>query len=134
MKKGIRGWLLVYVIALALFSLHALGLTIASLIINAHPSLVGMQSFIPLDALLFYVIKNLIEVAYAILLFVLMFKKKKSAIINNIIFNVLSVVFLLSWHFIGEKSVIGTFVDSLHGLIGLGYFLISKRVKNTFVD
>jgi hypothetical protein len=37
MKNGIRGWLLVYVIALALFSIHALGLTIASLIINAHP-------------------------------------------------------------------------------------------------
>jgi hypothetical protein len=134
MKKGIRGWLLVYVIALALFSIHALGLTIASLIINAHPSLVGMQSFIPLDALLFYVITNLIEVAYAILLFVLMFKKKKSAIINNIIFNALSVVFLLSWHFIGEKSIIGTFVDSLPGLIGVGYFLASKRVRNTFVS
>jgi Ca2+/H+ antiporter len=111
MKKGIRGWLLVYVIALAIFSLHALGLTIASLIINAHPSLVGMQSFIPLGALLFYVITNLIEVVYAIVLF----------------------VFLLSWHFIGEKSIIGTFVDALPGLIGVGYFLASKRVRNTFV-
>jgi hypothetical protein len=121
-------------IALAIFSLHALGLTIASLIINAHPSLVGMQSFIPLGALLFYVITNLIEVVYAIVLFVLMFKKKRSAIINNIIFNVLSVVFLLSWHLIGEKSVIGTFVDALPGLIGVGYFLASKRVRNTFVD
>jgi hypothetical protein len=134
MKKDIRGWLLVYMIALAIFSLHALGLTIASLIINAHPSLVGMQSFIPLGALLFYVITNLIEVVYAIILFVLMFKKKRSAIINNIIFNVLSVVFLLSWHLIGEKSVIGTFVDALPGLIGVGYFLASKRVRNTFVD
>ena len=134
MKKDIRGWLLVYMIALAIFSLHALGLTIASLIINAHPSLVGMQSFIPLGALLFYVITNLIEVVYAIVLFVLMFKKKRSAIINNIIFNVLSVVFLLSWHLIGEKSVIGTFVDALPGLIGVGYFLASKRVRNTFVD
>jgi hypothetical protein len=134
MKKDIRGWLLVYVIALALFSLHALGLTIASLIINAHPSLVGMQSFIPLGALFFYVITNLIEVVYAIVLFVLMFKKKKAAIINNIIFNALSVVLLLSWHFIGEKSVIGTFVDALPGLIGLGYFLASKRVKATFVS
>jgi len=134
MKKGIRGWLLVYVIVLAIFSTHSLGLTIASLIISAHPSLVGMQSFIPLGALLFYVITNLIEVVYTIALFVLMFKKKKSAIINNIIFNALSVVFLLSWHFIGEKSVIGTFVDALPGLIGLGYFLTSKRVRNTFVD
>jgi hypothetical protein len=121
-------------IALALFSLHALGLTIASLIINAHPSLVGMQSFIPLGALLFFVITNLIEVVYAIVLFVLMFKKKKAAIINNIIFNALTVVFLLSWHFMGEKSVIGTFVDVLPGLIGLGYFMASKRVKNTFVS
>jgi hypothetical protein len=134
MKNGIRGWLLVYVIALALFSIHALGLTIASLIINAHPSLVGMQSFIPLSDLLFCVITNLIEVVYAIALFVLMLKKKKAAIINNIIFNVLSVVFLLSWHFIGEKSVIGTFVDSLPGLIGVGYFLISRRVRDTFVN
>jgi hypothetical protein len=133
MKNGIRGWLLVYVIALAIFSIHSLGLTIASLIINAHPSLVGMQSFIPLGALLFYVITNLIEVVYAIVLFILMFRKKRSAIINNIIFNALSVVFLLSWHFIGEKSVIGTFVDALPGLIGLGYFLASKRVRNTFV-
>jgi hypothetical protein len=132
-KDGIKGWLLVYIIVLVFLLVHGLALTIASLIINAHPSLVGMQSFIPLSALLLYVTTNFIEVIYIVVLFVLMFKKKKSAIINNIVFNILSVLFLVGWHFLGEKSNIGTFIDALPGIIGLCYFLISKRVKNTFV-
>jgi hypothetical protein len=33
---------------------------------------------------------------------------------------------------LGEKSHVGTVIDVLPGLVGLCYFLISKRVRNTF--
>jgi hypothetical protein len=52
---------------------------------------------------------------------------------NNIIFNILAVLFLVSWHAIGEKSNTGTFVDSIPNLLAVAYFLLSRRVRNTFV-
>jgi len=131
--QGIRGLLLIYVIALVPLLIHTVGLTIASIIIDVHPSLVGLHSFVPLGSLLFYVVTNVIEVIYTIVLFILMFKHRKTAILNNIAFNVLSVVFLVVWHFLGEKSLTGTIVDSLPGLVGMCYILMSKRVRNTFV-
>jgi steroid 5-alpha reductase family enzyme len=132
--NGIGGWLLVYVIALVILLVHGIGLTIAAIIIYAHPTLAGLQSFVPLNLLLFYVITNLILAIYTIVLFVLIFRKKKTAIINNIIFSILSVLFVVVWHFLGEKSNKGTLIDVLPGLIGLCYFLLSKKVKNTFVN
>jgi Protein of unknown function (DUF2569) len=131
--SGIKGWLLIYVILLGYLTLHSIALTIASLIFYAHPSLAGLSSFIPLGALIFYVATNGIEIVYAIILFVLMFRKKKAAIVNNIIFNILSVAFLLAWHLLQEKSDIGTFVDTLPGVIGFCYFIFSRRVKTTFI-
>ncbi len=71
-------------------------------------------------------------VVYAVVLYVLMFKRRKAAIAHNIAFNALSVLLLVAWHFVGEKSNIGTFVDALPNLVGLWYFLVSKRVRNTF--
>jgi Protein of unknown function (DUF2569) len=131
--SGIKGWLLIYVILLGYLTLHSLALTIASLIFYAHPALAGLSSFIPLGALIFYVATNGFEIAYAIVLFILMFRKKKAAIVNNIVFNILSVVFLVAWHLLREKSNIGTFVDALPGVIGFCYFTFSRRVKATFV-
>jgi hypothetical protein len=39
---------------------------------------------------------------------------------------------VVAWHFLGMTSQVGTIVDALPGLIGLSYFLVSKRVRNTF--
>ena len=129
---GNRGWLLIYMVCLVAQLVHGLGLTIASLIIYANPSLAGLDSFIPLWALLVYVVSNLGLIAYGVVLFVLMLRKRKAAIPNNIAFNALSVAFLISWFFLGAKSPVGTVVDSLPGLAGIAYFSCSRRVRNTY--
>jgi uncharacterized membrane protein len=123
------GWF--WPICLAVELLRGLWLTVAVLIIYGDPSLSGLRSFVPLWALLVYVVTNIALVAYGMLLFVLMAKKLSAAIINNIAFNILSAAFVC-WHFIGEKSHIGTIADSLPGLIGLAYVSRSRRVRNTF--
>jgi hypothetical protein len=132
--EGIRGWLLIYVVMLGLLALHGLGLTVATLIINADPSLVGMDSFVPLPSLLLYVISNLFLVLYTVVLYVLMFRRRKSAIINNVIFHVLSIAFLVSWHIVGMKSTPGTVIDSAPGVLGVWYVLASTRVRSTFTQ
>jgi hypothetical protein len=107
----IRGWLLVYIAALAVLLLHGAGLTIASIVIYAHPA-AGLHSFVPLSSLLFYVITNVILILYTVVLFILISQRRRSAILNNIIFDILSITFLVAWHLIGEKSTVGTLVDS----------------------
>jgi hypothetical protein len=132
-RPAIRGWLRAYIVLLAYLMLHGAGLTIASIVIYAHPATAGLRSFVPLSLLIFYVITNVILIFYAALLFVLMARRRKSAIISNIVFNILSVVFLVAWHVLGEKSNLGTFVDSVPGLAGAAYFVLSRRVRNTFI-
>jgi hypothetical protein len=44
---GISGWLLVYVVGLAIELAHGLALTIGSIVIYSRPSLAGLHSFIP---------------------------------------------------------------------------------------
>ena len=84
---GISGWLLVYVVCLAIELAHGLALTIGSVVIYSKPSLAGLHSFIPLWALLIYVISNLGLVAYGVALFALMSRARKAAITHNIVFN-----------------------------------------------
>jgi hypothetical protein len=129
---GIRGWLLLYVLGLAAELAHGLALTIGSLLIYAKPSLAGLDSFIPLWALLTYVLSNLSLLAYGLVLFVLMSRKRKAAILHNILFNTLSIAFLLAWFLLGAKSPVGTVVDALPGLAAIAYFSRSRRVRNTF--
>jgi hypothetical protein len=131
---GVRGWLLLYVTALAAELAHSLMLTIGSLIIYADPSLAGLDSFIPLWALLIYVVSNLGLVAYGVVLILQMRRKRQAAIVNNIVFNALSVAFLVSWFLLGAKSPFGTVVDSLPGLVAIAYFACSRRVRNTFTE
>jgi hypothetical protein len=130
--SGVRGWLLVYTIVLAYLLVHGAALTVASLVIYAHPAVAGLRSFVPLHFLLFYVATNVLLILYTITLFVLMARRRRAVIVNNVIFNVLGVVFLLLWHVLGEKSNVGTVVDTLPYLIGLAYVLRSRRVRNTF--
>ncbi len=129
---GISGWLLVYVVGLAIELAHGLALTIGSVVIYSKPSLAGLHSFIPLWALLIYVISNLGLVAYGVALFVLMSRERKAAITHNIVFNALSIAFLLVWFSLSAKSPFGTIVDSLPGVLAIGYFVRSRRVRNTF--
>jgi len=125
------GLLRLYMVCLAIELLHGFGLTVASLIIYADPSVAGLKSFIPLWALLVYVVTNVALIVYGVALFGVMAKKRRVAIVNNMAFNTLSVLFIVGWHVLGEKSFLGTFVDSLPGLVGLAYFCLSRRVGNT---
>ena len=131
---GIRGWLLLYMVGLAAELAHGLALTIGSLVIYSKPSLAGLHSFIPLWALLIYVISNLGLVAYGVVLFALMSRERKAAIAHNIVFNTLSIAFLVTWFFLSAKSPIGTVVDALPGLAAIAYFSRSRRVRNTFTN
>lgn len=130
---GMRGWLLVYMVALAVLLLHGAGLTIGSIVIYAGPPAAGLHSVLPLGFLLFYVTTNVILAVYGVCLFVLMRRRRRSAIINNVVFNILAVVFLVAWHLFGEKSNIGTVVDAVPNLAWAAYFLLSRRVRNTFI-
>lgn len=129
---GIRGWLLLYVLGLAAELAHGLALTVGSLVIYSQPSLAGLHSFIPLWALLVYVVSNLGLVAYGVALFVLMSRERKAAIAHNILFNALSIAFLVIWFFLSAKSPVGTVVDALPGFAAIAYFARSQRVRNTF--
>ena len=122
-----------YMAGLVVQALHGLVLTVAAVVIYAKPALAGLTSFGPLGWLLFYVVANVVLAVYTAVLLVLMLQHRKAAIANNIVFNFLSVLFLVVWHLLGEKSLVGTVVDSLPGLVGLGYVLTSKRVQGTFV-
>ena len=132
---GIRGWLLAYLVLFVYLLLHGLGLTIASIIFYSVPSLGAKEHFTaPFSFVMLYVITNLILIIYGIVLCALMLKRKRQAVLHNCIWNVLSVLFLLTWHVAAEKSNIGTFVDALPSVVGIGYILLSRRVKATFVS
>jgi hypothetical protein len=131
-RPPIRGWLIVYLVLLAGLAAHGLELTIASLIIGADPSLAGLTSFVPAPALAFYVVSNALLILYTVLLFVLMFRRRRSAIAHNVIFNVLSVLFLLGWHAFHMKSTVGVAIDTSPNIVMAAYILTSKRVRRTF--
>jgi Protein of unknown function (DUF2569) len=129
--EPIRGWLIVYLVVLAGLTAHGLALTIASLIIGADPSLAGLTSFVPAPALAFYVVSNAVLILYAALLFVLMSRRKRAAVVHNVVFNVLSVIFLLGWHALHMKSTLGVAIDVIPNLLMTAYILRSKRVRKT---
>jgi hypothetical protein len=132
---GIRGWLLAYLVLFIYLLLHGLGLTVASIILYSVPSLGAKEHMTAsFSFVMLYVITNLILISYGIVLCALMLKRKRQAVLHICVWNVLSIVFLLTWHVAGEKSNIGTFVDVLPSIVGIGYVLLSKRVKATFVS
>jgi len=128
----IRGLLLVYFVALTIFFVHNSFLTAGSIVVYGHASATGSHH-VALGSLAYYVISNVTLLVYVIYLFILMKRRRRSAIIHNITFNILSVVFLVTWYAIGEKSTTGTIVDSIPNLVIVVYFLLSGRVRKTFV-
>jgi hypothetical protein len=131
-RTPIRGWLVVYVVALAGLALHGLALTVASLIIAADPSLVGLTSFVSAPALIFYVASNASLILYTVVLYVLMGKRKRSAVAHNVIFNILSLAFLVGWHAMGMKSTVGLAIDAIPPALMAAYFVTAGRVRRTF--
>jgi hypothetical protein len=130
-RPPIRGWLIVYLIVLAVLAAHGLELTIAALIIAADPSLAGLTSFVPLPALLFYVVSNTLLILYAVLLYVLMFQRRRSFIAHNVVFHAMSVAFLLGWHVFHMKSTLGVVIDIVPSILMTTYIVTSHRVEQT---
>lgn len=130
--EPIRGWLVAYLVVLAVLSFHGLALTVASIIIHADPSVADLTEFVPLPALLVYIVTNVLLILYTIVLYALILRRKRSAIAHNVIFNVLSVVLLVAWHVLDMKSMLGTVVDSVPNILCCVYMLRSKRVRRTF--
>ena len=128
----IRGLLLVYFTALTIFFVHNSFLIAGSIVVYGHSSATGSHH-VPPGSLVYYIISNVALLVYVIYLFILMKRRRRSAIIHNLLFNLLSVVFLVTWHAIGEKSTTGTIVDSIPNLVIVAYFLVSGRVRKTFV-
>lgn len=131
--RAYGAWLLVYIVALSFLLLHGAVLTAGSIVAYADPAATGLHSLVPLGFLVYYDVTNVTLILYGAALFILMVQRRRPAIINNIIFNILSVAFLLTWHLFGEKSNIGTIIDSMPNLVGAVYILLSKRVRSTFI-
>jgi hypothetical protein len=125
-------WLLVYMVALAAQLAHTLFLTVGSLVVYTDPSLAGLESFIPLWGLLIYVVTNVVLLAYGVVLFRLMLSRRRSAIVHNVLFNALSIAFLVTWFLLGAKSPIGTVIDAVPGVVAIAYFALSRRLRETF--
>jgi hypothetical protein len=129
----IRGWLLVYNVALAISLLHGAVLTAGSVVIYADRAATGVSSPVPLGFLVYYDVTNAALIVYGIVLFIMMARRRRLAIVNNIIFNVLAVAFLVTWHLFGEKSSIGTIIDSVPNLAGALYYMLSRKARSTFI-
>ncbi|WP_426247633.1 hypothetical protein [Nocardioides sp. LHG3406-4] len=129
----VGGLLAAYVVVHAILILHGLGLTLAALIVNAHPSLGGLDEPKPWSHIAFYVATNVVLAVYSAVLIRLILARRRSAIVHNGIWAILTVVFLVTWHVLGMKSQIGVVVDSLPGLVGTLYLARSSRVKKTLV-
>jgi hypothetical protein len=125
---------MVYIAVVAGLLAHAALLTVGAIVVYSDPAAAGLRSFVPLGALLFYAATNVGLILYGAVLFVMMRRRRRSFIANNVVFNLLSVAFLLAWHLIGEKSNIGTLIDSAPNLVGAAYILLSRRVRSTFIS
>lgn len=129
---GHRGWLLVYLVVLGLQVVHWLGLTVATVIVFANPELADLSEPMPVYVLVIYVTTNALLIGYALCALRLMLLRRRSAIVHNVAWNSLSVVFLLCWYAIGAKSPIGVVIDSLPAVVAVSYLLRSQRVRATY--
>lgn len=129
--RRIGGLLAVYLVILAILILHGLVLTVAAVIVNANPSLGGLSEPVPWSYIAFYIVTNAILAVYTVVVMRLIVTKRRSAVTHNAIWAILTVAFLVAWHFLGMKSLVGVFADSAPGLLGVLYLALSPRVKET---
>lgn len=130
--RGIGGWLLIYVIGRVGLLLHQLQLTVGAIVIFADPAVAGLRTFVPLSAFLVYEVTNWLVVGLTLLAFVLIRRRSRAAIWVNLALSGLWLAALVVWQFLGLKSPAGTIIDATPALLGLWYFVTSRRVRNTF--
>jgi hypothetical protein len=130
-RRRLGGLLLGYAVLLAVLLLHGVGLTIAALVVEANPSLVGLTDLGQGSHITFYVVTNVLLAGYLVLLLWLIGTKRRAAIVHNYLYCVFSIGCLVAWHALGMKSTVGTVLDSLPGIAGILYFATSTRVRQT---
>jgi hypothetical protein len=119
------------VVLLVVLFIHGVGLTIATVVIDANPSLVGMTDLGPESHIAFYLVTNCLIAVYTLILLWLILTKRRAAIVHNYLYCAISIGCLLAWNVLGMKSPVGTVIDSLPGVVGILYFAASTRVKRT---
>lgn len=127
------GLLAAYVVVQGVLVFHGLGLTVAAVIVNANPSLGGLSEPLPWSYIAFYVATNVVLAVYSVVLIRLIFTRRKSTLVHNAVWAIMTIVFLVIWHLLGMKSLIGVFIDSSPGLVGMLYLSLSTRAKRTLV-
>ncbi|PWR10157.1 hypothetical protein DKT68_09760 [Micromonospora acroterricola] len=127
----LRGLLVGYVVVLVLLLIHGIGLTIATLVIDANPSLVGMTDLGPESHIVFYVVTNSFLAVYILVLLWLICTRRRAAIVHNYLYCAISIGCLVAWNVLGMKSPVGTVIDSVPSIVGIVYFANSTRVKRT---
>ncbi len=132
--RRIGGLLILYLVGQGYLALHGLGLTVASVIINAKPGLAGVSQPKPRGSIAFYVATNVVLATGSIALIVLSIKKQRVAIPINAVWAVATIVCLVAWYLLGMKSPTGVVVDSTPGMVGLVYFALSGRVRETLIS
>jgi hypothetical protein len=124
----------VYVVVLLFVIVHAVGLMIAATIIRANPSLVPGTSVPGWGEMTFYLVTNLVLVAYGGAVAWLIVKRRRSAILHNYALCGLTICFHVVWLAHGMKSTTGVFVDSMPAPSGAIYFATSASVRQALVE
>ncbi len=138
-KAGLGGWLLLYIILLILLCIEFILITTFGWInfLTSYPALFSLEFILPI----LYALITL----YTFYILVLTFRKRENSRIHNIIINIIGLIFsLLSMGLLILASnsdpaydytsfMIVNFITALLALIFIFYWIISKRVKNTFV-
>jgi len=124
--KGIKGWLLVYVIFLAivLFGL------ISSFILLFSPKNSGFIN----NLSMFDIITSILSFSFTLVSFVFIFMKKKTAIMINQLFLFITLIIrLISIDYSILNLRVGEVFGGAINIVWFIYWFKSDRVKNTFV-
>ena len=110
---------------------HQLQLTLGAIVIVVDPTLVGRRTFVPLSSLLLYEATNLLLMGLTVVALLLILCRRRAAIPVNLALGGSWLAALVAWQFLGLHSSVGTVIDVIPALLGLGYFLTSSRVRHT---
>lgn len=143
---GIGGWLILVVIGLFV-SIIRIGISIFTDILPLLDKLDSISNHGGIGALIYFeLIINSIFVLYAIVLLILMFNYSRFFprfiivfYISNLVFVILDLILVSNNPILGQIKLGGvTYSELLRSIIGTSiwvpYILMSKRVKNTFIQ
>lgn len=139
--KGIAGWLVLVAINLALAPLGLLFAFASDLLLLKSGQIQGLLAAHPAvrDVLMFDAVCDVILLAVLIVLNVLFYRKKKTFPRWFIVFLVVDLILALGIHqamlnYVPTYPSLAAFGSFVSACGWIAYFLLSKRVKQTFVN